>query len=82
MKKKLADKDAINKLHVERIGKLQQKNIKLKYENSKVKEDKKKLKVELKQAKTELEEAKNSAVDLVNVNQQAAIEQYKKGLEI
>lgn len=57
IKKKLADKDAINKLHVERMGKPEQENIKLKEGNAKVKEEGKKLKTKLKQTKIELDEA-------------------------
>lgn len=68
MKKKLANKDAINKLHVERMGNIEQENIRLKDENKKAKEEGKKLQTELKQIKTELEEARDGAVNFVEEN--------------
>lgn len=61
MKKKMADKDAINKVHMERMGKLKQKIIKLK-------EKAKKLHTKLKQTKTELKEARDGALSLIEEN--------------
>lgn len=82
MKKKLTDKDAINRIHVERMEKIEWENIKLKDENVKVKEESKNLKTKLKQTKTRLKEAKDGAVNLVEAYTQAAIDKYKKGLEV
>lgn len=70
----MADKDAINKLYMERTSKLEQENIKLRKQA-------KKFYTKLQQTKTELEEARDGAVTFVEENSQAAIEQYKKRLE-
>lgn len=62
----MANKDVINKLHVERISMLKQEIIKLK-------EESKKRQIELKQVKIELEEARASAISLVEENSEAAV---------
>lgn len=74
MKKKLVDKDTINKVYIKRIGKLEQEVIKLKEKN-------KKLQTKLKQAKIKLEEARDGAVNLIEENSQTSIEQCNKGPE-
>lgn len=65
----MADKDKRNKLHIERISKIQL--IKLKKES-------KRLQTKLRQVKTELEEARDDVVSLVKENSETTIEQYKK----
>lgn len=58
LKKKLANKDLLIKLQLDRMSKLEQKNIKLKEKGNKAKEDNKKIKTKLKQAMTKLKKAK------------------------
>lgn len=82
MRRKLVDKNAMNKLYIERMGKLEQETIKLKDKNAKVKEESKKLTVKLKQTATELEEIIDGAVDLVELNLLVIDELYKNGPEI
>lgn len=60
---------------------LKDRENKLKEDGTKAKEEVKKLKTELKQVITKLEKARNRAVDLVEVNSKAIMDEYKRGLE-
>lgn len=80
IKKKLANKDANNKLHMERMEKLEQENIRLKDENAKVKEEGGNLKIELKQTKIKLEEVRDGTVNLVESNAQAVLINTRRAL--
>lgn len=87
LKKKLAYKEALMKLQIDKLNRCEcevtqfkDEEKKLKKDGAKAKEEIKKLKTELKQAITELEKSRDRAVDLMEVNSKVIVNEFKKSL--